>query len=78
MAHQTDMTRATSQGRAAALTVLLDDAQADSLRSMGFTREWLEGPGAGAEIPENPYAGGALAQAWEDGFVRGMQDRHLR
>ena len=75
MAQQTDIVRATSQGRAAALTVLLDDDQAASLRSMGFTREWIEGPGAGAELPDNPYAGGSLAAAWTQGFNDAMDSR---
>lgn len=78
MALQTDLARATSQGRAAALTVMLDDEQASSLAAMGFTDEWIEGPGADADLPDNPYAGGQLAQAWSRGFDEGMADRHLR
>lgn len=77
MALQTDLARATSQGRAAALTVMLDDEQASTLASMGFTDEWIEGPGADADLPDNPYAGGQLARAWADGFAAGMHDRHL-
>lgn len=78
MALQTDLARATSQGRAAALTVMLDDEQVKSLASMGFTDEWIEGPGADADLPANPYAGGQLARAWASGFADGMDDRHLR
>lgn len=78
MALQTDLARATSQGRAAALTVMLDDEQASTLASMGFTDAWIEGPGADADLPDNPYAGGQLAQAWTDGFAAGMGDRHIR
>lgn len=78
MALQTDLARARSQGRAAALTVLLDDQQTSSLASMGFTDEWREGPGAGASLPDNPYAGGTLADAWQEGFEDGMDKRHLR
>ncbi len=77
MALQTDVVRATSQGRASALTVMLDDEQASSLASMGFTDEWIEGPGSGAELPDNPYAGGRLAEAWAKGFSDGMDNRHL-
>lgn len=77
MALQTDLARARSQGRAAALTVMLDDEQASSLASMGFTDEWIEGPGEGADLPDNPYAGGRLAQAWTEGFNDGMDNRHL-
>lgn len=78
MALQTDLARATSQGRAAALTVMLDDEQVSSLASMGFTDEWIKGPGADADLPDNPYAGGQLARAWARGFADGMDDRHLR
>lgn len=77
MARQTDIVRATSQGRAAALTVLLDDEQTSSLRSMGFTEEWREGPGAEVKLPDNPYAGGDLADAWEDGFNDAMNNRDV-
>lgn len=75
MAQSTDLARASSQGRAAALTVLLDDEQAASLRSMGFTREWIEGPGADLDLPDNPYSGGALAAAWTQGFNEAMDGR---
>lgn len=78
MALQTDLARARSQGRAAALTVLLDDQQTSSLASMGFTAEWRDGPGADASLPDNPYAGGTLAEAWQEGFEQGMDKRHLR
>lgn len=77
MALQTDLARARSQGRAAALTVMLDDEQVASLASMGFTEEWIRGPGAQADLPDNPYAGGRLARAWADGFDDGMGNRHL-
>ena len=78
MAMSTDVARAQSQGRAAALTVLLDDQQSSTLASLGFTAEWREGPGADADLPDNPYAGGTLAQAWQEGFEDGMDKRHLR
>lgn len=78
MALSTDVARAESQGRAAALTVLLDDQQSSTLSSLGFTQEWREGPGADAELPDNPYAGGRLARAWQEGFEAGMDTRHLR
>ncbi len=78
MALSTDVARAESQGRAAALTVLLDDQQSATLSSLGFTEEWREGPGADAELPDNPYAGGRLARAWQEGFEAGMDTRHLR
>lgn len=78
MALSTDVARAESQGRAAALTVLLDDQQASTLASLGFTEEWRSGPGADADLPDNPYAGGRLARAWREGFDDGMDKRHLR
>lgn len=78
MALSTDVARARSQGRAAALTVLLDDKQSATLASQGFTQGWRDGPGADAELPDNPYAGGRLARAWQDGFDEGMDKRHLR
>lgn len=78
MALSTDLARATSQGRASALTVMLDDEQASSLASMGFADQWIQGPGAAADLPDNPYAGGQLARAWARGFADGMGDRHLR
>ena len=78
MALSTDVARAESQGRAAALTVLLDDQQAASLASLGFTDEWRTGPGEDVELPDNPYAGGRLARAWREGFEAGMDTRHLR
>ncbi len=78
MALSTDVARAESQGRAAALTVLLDDQQSAALSSLGFGDEWREGPGADVELPDNPYAGGRLARAWQEGFEEGMDTRHLR
>lgn len=78
MALSTDIARARSQGGAAALTVRLDDRQASSLASQGFTDEWRDGDGADVELPDNPYMGGRLAQAWQEGFDEGMDGRHLR
>lgn len=78
MALSTDVARAQSQGRAAALTVLLDDQQSSTLASQGYTEEWREGAGADVELPDNPYAGGSLARAWQEGFDEGMDKRHLR
>lgn len=77
MALSTDKVRARSQGSAAALTVLLDDEQAASLQSLGY-EEWRSGPGKDVELPDNPYVGGTLADAWQEGFDEGMDGRHLR
>lgn len=75
MATPTNRTRAESQGRAAALTVRIDDEAAAALARDGFTTDWVEQYGEQVGLPENPYPGGALADAWRSGFMSTMASR---